>query len=413
MSRSAGVLRIAVYFARLVAAVSVGASMIGAQTPIPGGEPQVPIPAGDAQSGSVGSADRTAAQGDAKGPSLTWNLGVDIGEGYDSNVLFADATDPGDESSRLHANLALGVRAARGTVAVTGDGSGLLYRQERGLNQFTYAFGAKGTYDLSPRLTARVDGAERTSLSTDVSALGPGLPFLPLALSRTTAGSLGLSDRMSPRTTATVDASYTGVSFGTTGLANGETGTARLTVMHLLAPDASLGVTVVSEEIWTSSVQWTPSAEAIGDTHLGPFVLRLHAGAATLLGERTAAETEPIGGADFQYPAGRGAIEFRFDRGVNEVFGLGAVYITDALGLAYTHPAVLGFSVRVGADQSWGTYAGPQSQQLEATGASVQLRRQLTATSWIGVGGYLRRRIQGVLVSDQGVLVSAGYAVSR
>lgn len=377
------------------------------------GEAQAPIPSTDVQTPTGTVADRAAALGDAHGPSLGWTLGMDVGGGYDSNVLLALPGDPGDESSRLHADAGLDLRAPRGTLALTLDGSGLLYRQEHGLNQFTYQLGATGTYDLAPRVTARIAAAERTSLSTDVAAIGPGLPLLPLALSHTTAGSIGLDDRMSPRTTATLDASYTDVTFGTVGLTNGETGTARLAVMHAIARDASIGMSYTGQVISTSVVQWLPAAEAIGATDLGPLKLQLHAGAATLMGPGTVNKVDPIGGADLQYPVGRGGVELLYGRTVNEVFGLGAVYITDAIGLAYTHPAFFGCSIRAGVDQSWGTFDGPQGQRLEATGASLQVRRQLASGAWVGVGGFLRRRIQTILVADQGVLVSAGYTVTR
>jgi hypothetical protein len=394
MPRPAGVVRVGCYFAGMFA-TAVSAPMMAAQAPIPSGV-----------------IDQPAVLGDAKGPAVGWGFGMDVGGRYDSNVLFASPDDPGDAVSQLHANLTGTLHTRRASLSVTGDGSSLLYRQLHDLNQFTYQVGATGTYDVSPRLTAHIDGSERTSLSTDIAAVGGGLPVLPLALSRTTIGEIQATERLSPRTTASLDGTYTNVDFSTGGLVNGSTAVARLDLSHLIQPDRSIGLTAAEELIDTKeSTQWLESAEASTLGNIGPFVSQLRMGATALVtpGQRT--NVVPTGGVDMRYGPGRGMLELSYAHGLNEVFGLGAVFVTDAVDLSYTQSALAGFSVRLGADQSWGAYATGPSESLDATGGTIQIRHTLPRNAWIGVGGYVRRRIQGNLVSGEGASLSAGFAV--
>jgi hypothetical protein len=345
---------------------------------------------------------------------LVWQLSMDAGSQYESNVRFGELEDEGDVYNRLSGALTGGFAGPRGRFELEARGDLVRYGELRDLDRVTYDFGMRASRVFTPRLNASFGARAATSIAFG-ELDGTALPFLPLALARTQSGTAATNWRLSEGLVQSTDLSYTRISFDSPGFIGGSTANGRLALTQRRSSRTTVGV--IGEFAQTLFGETDVLSGGLSaDWNYANGVLRLHAragGVALVAGDSAERSILPTGEGEVRRDGRRSSLSLRYSRGVIQSFGLGRALSTDVVGLFVERRLFSEATWRSSLDRAWSEDPSFTNVRLETTSVTSEFRFPTPGGTWIGVGGFLREREQLRTARNRGVFVSAGFLTSR
>jgi hypothetical protein len=354
----------------------------------------------------------------AKPPARnSWSLSTTAEQGWDSNVSYLAGKDP-DYVRRLNAQLAVIRVGPRGSVGLRGSGGAISYERRKEFETFQSELALEGTRRISPLNTGTATGFYSRRLTTDLFG-GLGLPILGgLILQQSVGGSVMGVRRLTPRTSARVDATYTSVTFDSPALIPGSVfGTVAL-LSHRYARQSSVSLGAEVQQgtalgnplaLQTVSAGWSPE--------LGGVQARLIAGG-TRISSGGPASYLPTGLAELSDSLGKGLWRAGFVRSASQAFGLGRYLTTNAGSIGYDVQAGEGNFLSLGAfiassAQSGTALPGQQNTPFRTRAATAAYRRVLSSGITLGLGASYRERDDFVKATGYSGNFALGYTLGR
>jgi hypothetical protein len=343
-----------------------------------------------------------------------WTFSLEGDHGRDSNLRFQTPDDSGDVVTHLSGRLVGALQGQRGRFALSVGGGATEFRQMTRFNTFTYELGLEAKRELTLRWTAHLFGQARSVLSSLAVPSEVSQPLLPLSLSRSQTAGAGTAYRFSTRTTGTVEASYTRVTFDSPLLIGGWTTGGNASLDHLYSPGQSVGAVYGFEENSTFGVRvgvhtlfgrWQPTAGFLG--------ARFLAGAMRIDPlDGIPARVKPAGSAALFSRLAAGVLALQYRRSAEQAFGLGRMLLSDHVSMAYDREGFLGNTIHLAIDRSWSRNPSDESVAFVNTSGTLQLRRTLLGGFFVGGDVSVRRRDENVIVRGNTMRVLFGFTRS-
>jgi len=345
---------------------------------------------------------------------LVWQLSMDAGTQYESNVRFGELEDQGDLYNRLSGALTGGFAGPRGRFELEARGDLVRFGELRDLDRVTYDFGVRASRVFSPRVNGAFGARAATSVAFG-ELDGTALPFLPLALARTQSGTAATNWRLSEGLVQSTDLSYTRIAFDAPGFIGGSTANGRLALTQRRSSRTSIGV--IGEFAQTRFGETDVLSGGLSaDWSYANGAFRLHAragGVALSAGDSAERSLLPTGEGEVRREGRRSSLSLRYSRGVIQSFGLGRALSTDVVGLFVERRFFSEATWRSSLDRAWSEDPAFTDVRLETTSVTSEFRFPTPGGTWIGVGAFLRERVQLGTARNRGVFVSAGFLTSR
>jgi hypothetical protein len=394
-------------FCALIGPLMLAATLPAQTLPVPALPPQEPP-----QAGTTGQkAGTTTVEPPAEARPRPWEYGLGVGVGYDSNIDFRVPDGPSSLALSPRANLARVFRSPKGQLRLGGAGFWIGYPDEKDLGRYNADFSLAGSYRSSPGTTWRANASYGLGYSDTSRVLGDQGVLLPLVPTRTTAGGLGVTSTLGPRTSLRIDGRifvtmFDQADIDTLGLTKGQSlrGTAGLE--RKLGTRDTAAIEYSLESVLGREVPGAASGDRYYLTHYGSFQwthlfsarsgFLLEAGASyTPQPDEAGLERQEnfYGGASYSRQVKRSSIVLFARREVAPAFGLGVSRVEDRLGLNATIPMGRSWRLRVaGAHVMPETPAGSNYSYGTPDEASAVLAWRLGRYFEISGEGRYRRR---------------------
>jgi hypothetical protein len=217
-----------------------------------GQSPQAPVPT-QGEPGPTPPPAVTTQSGDDKLPKVSpgapaWVYSLGMQQTFDSNVGDLQLTPQGDTIAAgdwhtgLEGSLSRAWVFPRSSLAVTGTGDQLFYRNTKSLNRFTYGLAAGGSHSLTSRLIWRGSESLTSMYAPDSAFLTTAGLVLPRVLTRINIASTGVSYQVTRKVQFNASVTGSSVIFPGSQLTNGTGITLQTSVSRQLTKNQTLGV---------------------------------------------------------------------------------------------------------------------------------------------------------------------------
>jgi hypothetical protein len=342
-------------------------------------------------------------------PRSLWLVGLTSEQAWDSNVQFLEGDDP-DYITRHNGFLTLIRSRARSRIALTGTGTVSLFQKRTVFNNYAANVALEGSRTFTARSLGTSGVFYQRRLSNDIFGAVGGLPLLGrLAVQEAFGGNATLLHRMSPRSSARLDATYAAVRFDQPFLIPGEQLTLRGQVTHLYRRTSS---TLLSVEAQEGNAMGNPlSLQSVGagwQPAWGNLQFRFLA-AGTRVATGGAASYLPTGLAEVSDSVGKGVARASYSRSASQAFGLGRYLVNDVASVAYDFQARRGNLLTLGASTANSREAGGDGVPFRAQAVTAAYRRIWESGFTLGVGASYRNRDDFLRASALAGNLSLGY----
>ena len=353
------------------------------------------------------------ASSQTSAPPVGLTLLVAAGRGWESNPAFILPAGA-DVATLLLAEAMAVERTARTSFSLTARGGAYFFQRLTSQSRFTNEIAADGTRRFSARWNGSLRASMQTSRSSDINSSDDRFGLLPLTVSRSRAGALVTSYLISPVTSATLEGRYVRVSFDSPLFTPGTSAGGQVGILHRYEERSSYGFQYGVEEntilgrsqpLQTATANWEPLSGSAG--------VRFTAGVAAVdSGRNTFRKASAIGSADIHNQIGPGITRIRYARWAGQAFGLARVLVTNQVSFGYETAPLRRTTVLLNADRAWSEDHSDPTFRVVTTNGTLRLRTQLGAGVTIGSDAFVQKRDQLLRVSDRGVRVVVGYALT-
>jgi hypothetical protein len=215
-----------------------GQAGIPGQLGLPG---QVNLPA-PTLPGQIGEGETEQTETPSHAPR-SWFYALGVDEAYESDVRF-DGTGKGDWHSRLQAGIGRQWTLPRGSFALSGNLSQLLYQGSSGQNRLLYDVATGVSYEVTRRLHWTASETVASSYSEDSSVLATAGLVFPRVTTRTNVASTALSYELTPRMTFDTSVSQMSVYFPGSNFSDGSSLGVKASISRHITQRQNIGISL-------------------------------------------------------------------------------------------------------------------------------------------------------------------------
>jgi hypothetical protein len=342
-------------------------------------------------------------------------VSVEAASAYESNVVFGAQQAPiGDAYHRAAAALTGGVASARTRVDLDLRGDIVRFARVGALDRETYDVGAtvfrRWTSRLATQLAARA-----------VTSTAPiGLPqlsttsLLPLTISRTQSVVGAMNARVRPRIDLSAALDGSRVRFDDTTFAGGYTLGGAIALAARPSTRSTVGVVIEGRQAaFNQTDVVTEAVEADVGRDLGLASLRFRAGGTALQQRAGASLVRPSGSLELLRKRSSVALSLRVSRAVTPAFGFGRALETDQFAASLQRGRSKGSFVRFTGDASRSTDPTDPRVALRFASLTGEWRQTLGGGLSLATVGFVRRRMDGVRITNTGGSLQLSYGGGR